>query len=493
MQICSATAPYGPLGGPSVATASYWEFDATPPWWLSFGGHNEFFTYMINLELCGYKNCAYSPAVPPAPYDSDCPMVFTGIKKYPFIHKSIGRTISRTIPSPHCDGTTGAATPGWNDYSTAGPDYAKSFWDMYVYVHIPSGPGTDVPGFFLFNDPADLDALLIVNDQVEDLPPNPVYVHTGSTSVPFKMLSAGSDVSGTITWTAGEVFGYLKLAGHQINLVCAKSTDVAAFVDNVLGTDKQEKAGPPTLWVFPNNLFPSIGASYRSVPGTNFQGGSASQVEFTNGTTTIYVRSLKKGNFLNPIAPPAPTSTATYSTLTSADTLEISMDGTTFYPATGSGPFETAITWLTNANNTTTYDLAIHSRTNTYSSPLGGFKLRESPTLSSVGQHIVKTTSSTTKAASFFDVWFEINMGGGQPWLVANRSIRMEVTEPACGTPGNISATINGNFVTLTWGGGNFRLQRSSSLDPVNWVDVTGVSPITLPITGLSFFRLVCP
>src|SRR5262249_14011800 len=142
---------------------------------------------------------------------------------------------------------------------------AWSYFDVYANVFIPHGPSTDIPasGLLLYNDPNDPtfgpQPLIVNNTDVESLPPTPVYEHGGTLyAVPIKFLSPGTDVSGNITWVAGETFGQLLLSGHELNVMCGTS-HTADFVNAVLGLPGQANPEPPALWAFPTNLFPSPG------------------------------------------------------------------------------------------------------------------------------------------------------------------------------------------------------------------------------------------
>jgi len=50
------------------------------------------------------------------------------------------------------------------------------------------------------------------------------------------------------------------------------------------------------------------------------------------------------------------------------------------------------------------------------------------------------------------------------------------------------------NNVVLSWTNATYHLQATPTLAPAAWVNISGASPVTLPITGSSrYFRLIAP
>jgi hypothetical protein len=500
---CSATAPFN-AGGLTPATASYSE-DLTgiltmPPGFPTAGNYNEVFTYMLNMQLTAYSNCVYSGSsmgLPILPYDTFNPMVYTGPQHYPSIHKSIGRMVSNL---PNCG-------PSLTDYAVGSP--AHSFFDIYINAWIPPNPGsmagTDVPatGFYLYNDPNDMffgpQPLIVENTAVEDLPAPAIYYHGGALyGVPVKFLNAGSDRSGTITWNAGDTFGILMLAGHELNLVCGQGPYVDKFVENVLGKPGQANPEPPVLWTFPTNSFPSPGVTYSSQPGAYPGGGSVDEIYFTNTAYgTIYIRSLMHGNLVNPITPPAPNILATYTDASSSLSCEVSDDHVNYYGVSGSGPMKLSITNVGTSGNATVYNTAIVSMTNVVSlngAGFGPFLLRQSFTKSSTGRHVLMKTAAGSYVASYLDATYQYS-NDGATWYDANRPIRLSIAEPTCGVAGQgVYIQQTNKLEKLSWSNSNYRLQGSTNLSKPFWVNVSSTSPVTLGATnGLHFFRLVCP
>jgi hypothetical protein len=86
---------------------------------------------------------------------------------------------------------------------------ADSFFDVFVEVDLP--PFALFPGGTVYNP----QALLVLNNSVTDLPPTVVYVHGNSSfvQVRFKTTVPGK-------WVAGDLLGWLTLAGHGVGTTC---------------------------------------------------------------------------------------------------------------------------------------------------------------------------------------------------------------------------------------------------------------------------------
>ena len=124
-------------------------------------------------------------------------------------------------------------------------------------------------------------------------------------------------------------------------------------------------------------------------------------------------------------------------------------------------------------------------------SPFGTIMLRESPTKQSLGKHTIAPDPRGYRISSFFDVFTEISVNGGETWIPANRSIRMLPSLPPA-VPGSIFASQAGTNVVVQWQN-NFTLQSTTDLG-LPFTDVKG--PVTSgsytnPMTGTAmFFRL---
>jgi hypothetical protein len=109
-------------------------------------------------------------------------------------------------------------------YSTSGlpaDDFpGESFFDVFVEVDLPAFGS--FPGATVYNQTA----LLVRNAKLQIFPPRVVYVHDNSSAVPvlFKTTNPGF-------WLAGNVFGYLVLAGHGANTDVSDTAFVQQFED----------------------------------------------------------------------------------------------------------------------------------------------------------------------------------------------------------------------------------------------------------------------
>lgn len=84
---------------------------------------------------------------------------------------------------------------------------AQSFFDVFVEVDLP--PLGGFPGGILFNN----EPLLVINNNLLEFPPHVVYIHGQTAAVPVYFLN---DDPGN-AWLAGDLFGWLSLAGHGMN------------------------------------------------------------------------------------------------------------------------------------------------------------------------------------------------------------------------------------------------------------------------------------
>lgn len=134
---------------------------------------------------------------------------------------------------PHCPGIPGTVavragidapaqpiSPGEVESLNTGTDFpAESFFNVFAEVDLPTF--ASFPGGTLYN----ADPLLVINSNLTAFPPQVVYIHANSNAVP--MLFRTADPGGA--WAANEVFGWLVLAGHGIDLDCNEPADVETF------------------------------------------------------------------------------------------------------------------------------------------------------------------------------------------------------------------------------------------------------------------------
>ncbi len=100
----------------------------------------------------------------------------------------------------------------------------ESFFNVFVEVTLP-GLGSPPETAILDNS----DPLLIVNDSLTELPPKIVYIHDNTSAVPIRFANSHSGGD----WNAGDLLGYLVLAGHGYRFDMAKKDpgDINLFLD----------------------------------------------------------------------------------------------------------------------------------------------------------------------------------------------------------------------------------------------------------------------
>jgi hypothetical protein len=112
---------------------------------------------------------------------------------------------------------------------------AESFFDVFVEVDLPAFASFPTPGATLYNPTA----LLVHNTKLQRFPPKVIYVHDNTSAVPvvFKTANPGF-------WQAGDLFGYLVLAGHGANFDANSSADVQAFDDGMAAIEQAQGEMP---------------------------------------------------------------------------------------------------------------------------------------------------------------------------------------------------------------------------------------------------------
>jgi len=366
---------------------------------------------------------------------------------------------------------------------------ARSFFDVFVNVNLPPVPGTvsvsafPTNGALLYND----SPLIVSNTSLNNLPPSVIYIHGETAAVPVKFLSNNPPY-----WAAGEIFGYLVLAGHgTISSDCTETTAVNALLNATLGPVGQPVSGLPVEWLRPTNLSPSPGSSYDSAMGTNSGGQTIDYISFTFPSGgTMYGRNFSEGSLTVPIPPPPYFGTNYYDPSNTLATMELSSDASNWIPAQASGPILVTIS-NTTATGSTTSTFATQLRTLDLAgdSQFGPFMLRASPTKPSLGQHTIRSDPRGYRVSSFFDVFVELSIDGGNTWIPANRSIRVQASAPPA-APNSIFVTVTNGSVGLNWLGA-FTLQSATNLIGP-FTDITG--PATNYSTkigaGQMYFRL---
>ena len=332
------------------------------------------------------------------------------------------------------------------------PDFpARSFFDIYVEVNLPSIPGTEfsvafpATGVILTNGPQ---PLIVTNLNLTSFPPSVIYIHGGNTNavqLRFKYDNAPY-------WKAGDLFGTLALAGHGTFTNDCTSED--ALIGAVIGTATAPQPEMPTEWLRPNTLCPSPGATYDSLQSDTNPPAGMDAVKFTiPGAGTLYARNFSHGNFPNPINPPGPGNTWTYSASNTVVTCQLSIDGQTWYPTLAVGLVTVKITNTSAAGDPTTFfdTEMLQMDLRGTNSQLGQFMLRESTTKQSLGKHTIRTEPRGFRVSSFFDVILQLSTDHSASWIPADRAIRVQASAPPA-APGSL-------FVSKPTGGGGALLQ----------------------------------
>jgi uncharacterized repeat protein (TIGR01451 family) len=152
-------------------------------------------------------------------------------------------------------------------------------------------------------------------------------------------------------------------------------------------------------------------------------------VLFNNG---IVIRDVRHRFFTQnyPLPPLGSSMTETFS---SEIDYQLSTDGgSTFHPASGSANVTVQVTHSLDNNGISFFSTEMTQLDLTGT----GFLLRESPTLQSTGQTTVRPVAGGYMISSFFDIFTEVSLDGGNTWTPANAPGHMEMRpDPKVVTP----------------------------------------------------------
>ncbi len=106
----------------------------------------------------------------------------------------------------------------------------------------------------------------------------------------------------------------------------------------------------------------------------------------------------------------------------------VNVNGGPFQPAQGTGPVTTEV--FGKAGNTTgTFNTEMLALNLSGTSPFGPFMIRESPTLASTGQtSITDLGGGLYRIDSFFDVFTELSIDGGNTWMPSDGPAHVVLT-----------------------------------------------------------------
>ncbi|MCX6894564.1 MAG: HYR domain-containing protein, partial [Verrucomicrobia bacterium] len=262
--------------------------------------------------------------------------------------------------------------------------------------------------------------MLSLNISGGGLPPgvmlreSPTLVSPGQTtirSVPDGyMISSFFDVftelslDGGATWTPAGSAMALDLAGNVVNSV-------------------------------PSANMPSAGGQYR-----NNQNAPCSPLTFGGGRQ---IRNIREYNFSTSYAPPALGATE-FQNHSATVAFEFSADGgNTYSPVTAPANVAVNVNHITNSGTTQIFQTEMLQLDISGGTLPQGVMLRESPTLLSRGRTTLQPGGDGYQVSSFFDVFTELSPDGGQTWIPATRSERLDLTAPCLRIvcPSNITVT----------------------------------------------------
>lgn len=458
------------VGNPTMGLQGYADYPYTPFIFAFAGaGTKELLTQIRSFALSTtVESCRQDPRVP------SVPMNWTMVKAGPgqgVPRKSVGMVQRRA------DALAG------NDFPS------RSFFDIFVEVNLPPVPVTVSASLFpptgvvLYND----SPLVITNLEVNALPPHVVYIHGDTTAVPLKFRDSNLPY-----WNADDLFGYVVLSGHGTSVTNCFS-EGPIFLDRVLGPIGFRPANElPVEWPFTTDRCPPPGATFDSVKNIDV-------VNFNvPGLGLLQGRNFSHGGLTDPIVPPPLNVTATYASANTFVDLEFSSDnGASWIPARTTGGVRASIKHVQDTGGRQLFDTEMLSLD--LSGAALGFMLRESPTRVSLGKHTVRPDpSGLFFVSSFFDVFLDLSIDGGQTWIPADRAIRVNLNPPCETNPPtvvNIATDCDQGVIVINY---------SEPMDPVSTADpgryflsggatVSGVSlNATLDIATLNVTGLNC-
>ena len=363
-----------------------------------------------------------------------------GVPAPPVIEQGVvlvkaGSQVVPPLGLPACLGQVQSLVPGGGPAS----DFpARSFFDIFAEMNVPSLGGAWPGALFTNTAP-----IIVQNPALTEFPPRATYIHGISVAVPLVFKSAVPAIGAA----AGQLFGYMTLAGHGVFTNCPNDTDTLAFLDTVLGPNGT-KPGAPILQHVPTDLCPPAYSSYVSPAGTP-------PVSFTiPGLGAILVRNFRHSNLLNPISPPTLGNSATYQGIGTRLDAEISQDGgQTWQAYYGFGNVVVGIGHTSDSGSSSFFDTEMLQLSISGGSLPAGAMLRESPTLQSTGQHTIRNMGGGGggggyEDASFFDVFLELSLDGGVSWIPASGATRVELSVNP--PPANIPTLSEWGLIILT-------------------------------------------
>ncbi len=431
-------------------------------------------------------------------------------------------------------------------YVTGLDSPAVSFFDIYINGFLPSVTGTYTDTTFpgSTGNPTPLppwpvaypypfgmaqftngwaDPLVIEDTNVTELPPHVVYIHGQTPAVPVHFKYNNPPY-----WNAGDLFGYIMLAGHGVLQCTNDSTGqpghnsnccqtVTELLDATFGPLGSPLPSMPVPWVRATNSFPTPGTSLLSLVNTftDPSSGQTSVLDDTVGfqfnvSTVAAISDVTFGVFSNSVPPPPPNTSATYNNSNIIVSFNISFNGSTPISCTGTGAVSMIISntalpsakiYYANPPPITNFTVQLASLNARCTSLAGPFFLRVDPLIDepSLGQETIQTAPNGYYVSFYDDAHFQLSTDGNNYLTaISNRVMRLRTSLPAATkAPGIAVAVPDKTHVVLRWVGGA-TLQSATTLLGANpWSSLTTSNtfgPYTNVIgAGQRYFRLKIP
>lgn len=435
-------------------------------------------------------------------------------------------------------------------YYLAGDYPGKSFFNIFVNAYLPSVTGTFTDNTFS-GSPGNLplppwpaggtypytafgmaqltndwqDPLLIGDTNVLALPPYVIYIHGQTPAVPvhFKYNNGAY-------WNAGDLFGYLTLAGHGVLTNCSGTSDgqpnsnccqtLTMLMDAIYGPPGSPKPGMPVPWNRSSNQFPTPNTSLHTLQNSLVdQNGNTNDLSDTaqyqfNVSTRAAISGVTLGPLTNnPIPPPGAHLAATYNNTKLGIAFNISFNGPPVYSCTGTGSCTMTISnsalpsatllYANPPSGLTNFPIRLTSLSGRCSSPLvGAFFIRVDPSSNnpSLGEETIRQTAGGYNVSFYDDACFQLSTDNIN-WFsaISNRTMRLYTSIPA---PTKLAPTLpslnisqwNITNIIVNWGVPGTLLSATTLTGSGVWTPVTPTNTVgsyTNSVTaGPRYFRL---
>ena len=167
-------------------------------------------------------------------------------------------------------------------------------------------------------------------------------------------------------------------------------------------------------------------------PPTGVYTGTNTVSYFTPGVGTILLRNFTLSGFTGSVPPPPLDGVLTHD-FGSTASMELSFDGgVTWVGASGASPGRVWTYHYTDISPTRYFQEEMLSLNISGNGPFGSSMIRESPTKQSLGHTTILTElGGTFSIDSFFDVFTELSLDGGQTWIPSQEILHIELQAPS--------------------------------------------------------------